>query len=103
MNLTFHPVNCLWNDFGEWSNCTEACDGGTQTRVRTIKQEASYGGLVCSGYATESKNCNEQPCKRKCTLLNFSNDFRNSYQLKDLYQVRYKMKTVCLLERGCYQ
>ena len=63
--IEFLIVNCLWNEFGAWSNCTEACDGGTQTRVRTIKQEAAYGGLSCSGYATESKNCNEQPCQRK--------------------------------------
>jgi len=65
-------VNCLWNEFGEWSNCTELCDGGTQTRVRTIKQEAAYGGLTCSGYATESKNCNEQPCQRDCAWAPFA-------------------------------
>merc|ERR1712076_246741 len=55
-----------------WSNCTEACDGGTQTRVRTIKQEAAFGGLSCSGYATESKNCNEQPCQRDCQWAPFA-------------------------------
>jgi len=59
-------VNCLWNEFGPWSNCTEECDGGTQTRVRTIQQEAAYGGMTCQGYATESRNCNEEPCQRVC-------------------------------------
>ena len=58
-------VNCLWNEFGPWSNCTEECDGGTQTRVRTIQQEAAFGGMTCQGYATESRNCNEEPCQRK--------------------------------------
>ena len=62
-------VNCLWNEFGPWSNCTEECDGGTQTRVRTIQQEAAYGGMTCQGYATESRNCNEEPCQRKYLLI----------------------------------
>ena len=61
-------VNCLWNEFGPWSNCTEECDGGTQTRVRTIQQEAAYGGMTCQGYATESRNCNEEPCQRMYLL-----------------------------------
>ena len=61
-------VNCLWNEFGPWSNCTEECDGGTQTRVRTIQQEAAFGGMTCQGYATESRNCNEEPCQRKYLL-----------------------------------
>ena len=57
-------VNCLWNEWGTFSNCTEECGGGTRTKVRTIQQEAANGGLACSGYATESENCNEEPCKR---------------------------------------
>lgn len=59
-------INCLWDEFGEWSKCTESCGGGTETRVRTIKQKAAYGGMTCSGYATESRNCNEEPCKWDC-------------------------------------
>ena len=71
-------MNCLWNEFGPWSNCTEPCDGGTQTRVRSIKQKAAFGGMACSGYATESRNCNEQPCKGKhmfspSLLMNYKN------------------------------
>lgn len=65
-------INCLWNEFGNWSTCTEECGGGTQTRVRTIQQEAAYGGVVCSGYATESRNCNEQPCRRDCEWAPFA-------------------------------
>jgi hypothetical protein len=56
----------LWNAWGPFSNCTEECGGGTRTKVRTIQQEAANGGLACSGYATESENCNEEPCKRDC-------------------------------------
>ena len=52
-----------WSDFGDWSECSAECGGGTQTRNRTCTNPApANGGADCVGEATESQNCNTQPC-----------------------------------------
>uniref|UniRef100_A0AAY4B3U6 Complement component C7 n=1 Tax=Denticeps clupeoides TaxID=299321 RepID=A0AAY4B3U6_9TELE len=49
------PVNCRWGPYGEWSQC----DGCTKTQVRTrsIEVFAQFGGLPCSGEASQRQNC----------------------------------------------
>ena len=55
-------VDCKWGDFGEWGGCTQTCGEGIQTRTRKRIQFARFGGILCSGYSTESKACNTQDC-----------------------------------------
>ncbi|KAL5268609.1 hypothetical protein ACHWQZ_G002453 [Mnemiopsis leidyi] len=52
-----------WTDFGDWSECSEACDTGTQTRTRTCTNPAPrYGGADCEGAASQTRRCNPYPC-----------------------------------------
>ena len=62
-----HPVFLLvdggYSDFGDWSECSAECDGGTQTRSRTCTNPApANGGADCVGDSTESRECNTQGC-----------------------------------------
>ena len=62
LNVRLSLVDCAWNDYGEWTSCSKTCGGGQQSRTRTIKTEADYGGTECIGSATDVKGCNNQDC-----------------------------------------
>ena len=52
-----------WSDFGDWSECSAECGGGTQTRTRTCTNPApANGGAGCEGDSTETRKCNSQEC-----------------------------------------
>ena len=58
-NLTYNgpceetlPVDCVVSDWSAWSNC----DGGTQTRSRTVITQPQDGGTTCPDL-TETRNC----------------------------------------------
>ncbi|XP_026195644.1 complement component C7 [Anabas testudineus] len=57
------PVNCRWGPYGEWSEC----DGCSSTKVRTRHVEiyAQFGGMPCSGEATQTQRCVPQ---KRCPL-----------------------------------
>ena len=58
-----NSVDGGWSDYGNWSECSADCGGGKQTRTRTCTNPApAYGGTDCVGEATETQNCNPQPC-----------------------------------------
>jgi len=62
-------VDCKWEDWNDWSDCTCTCDGGQHTRSRKIKQSPQAGGQMC---APEDKEevapCNTQPCHKKVCI-----------------------------------
>ena len=64
-------VDCVWNEFGEWSACTKTCGGGKRSRTRTIKIEASNGGRKCNGLTREEENCNTLGCKGNHSICLF--------------------------------
>ena len=57
------PVDCKVSEFSDsdFSECTEECGGGTQTRTRTIIQNQIGTGLPCR-HLEESRPCNTHPC-----------------------------------------
>ena len=55
-------VDCVWSDFGQWSECSAECGSGTQTRTRTGETAAENGGAPCDGYSTETQDCNTHDC-----------------------------------------
>ena len=58
-----------WSDYGDWTECSTKCGGGTQTRTRTCTNPApANGGADCVGEATESQNCNTQLCPGKYSM-----------------------------------
>ena len=68
LNFFIHFINkvdCEWGEFGEWGLCSQSCDEGIQTRVRKVIQDPQFGGVLCTGYSTESRTCNLQACPGK--------------------------------------
>ncbi len=62
-------VDGAWTDFTPWSECSEECDGGTQSRNRTCTNPApANGGAECTGDAEESQICNADPCQGRFLL-----------------------------------
>ena len=55
-------VNCEFDEWEEWTQCTATCNGGTRFRTRGIKVAAAYGGAECDGDVKEEETCNNQPC-----------------------------------------
>ena len=55
-------VDCEWDAFGEWTDCSADCGTGTQTRTRSEATTAAHGGTACVGDTTETRDCNTQHC-----------------------------------------
>ena len=52
-----------YSDFGDWSECSAECGGGTQSRTRTCTNPApANGGADCVGDSSEIRDCNTQGC-----------------------------------------
>ena len=61
--IIINSVDGGWSDFGVWSECSETCGGGTQSRSRTCSNPApAHGGAECQGVESETQNCNTQAC-----------------------------------------
>ena len=65
LNTFYLTVDCTgWNSWESWKSCP--CGGANQTRIRTRKVEAQYGGSDCVGGSKQS-----QSCSRNCSKLIF--------------------------------
>ena len=52
-----------WSEYGDWSECSVKCGGGTQSRSRTCDNPApAAGGAKCEGDAKEEQTCNTESC-----------------------------------------
>ena len=54
---------------GSWSGygaCDASCGGGTQTKTWTTTTPSAHGGTACPNPATQSQECNTQPCPINC-------------------------------------
>merc|ERR1740121_413306 len=57
------PVDCAWDNWGQWSTCPVTCNGGETKRSRGLRLEAKRGGRACNTSATiQVATCNTQPC-----------------------------------------
>ena len=52
-------VEAEWGDFGDWSECTAECGGGTKSRFRTCNHSDEE---QCLGENSESLECGTLPC-----------------------------------------
>ena len=59
-------VDCEWENWSVWSDCTKSCGGGTQTRTRG-QIPAQNGGAECEGKSEETRDCNTEECP--CTYI----------------------------------
>ena len=60
------PVDCRWDNWGQWTTCSKTCGGGNRQRTRTIGQVAEHGGLACSGLSSEEQTCQTNGCPVSC-------------------------------------
>ncbi|XP_063688512.1 SCO-spondin-like isoform X2 [Bolinopsis microptera] len=57
------PIDGGWSDFSDWSECSVACGGGSQSRSRSCSNPApENGGTDCDGDDSQSQDCNADPC-----------------------------------------
>lgn len=62
------PVDCVVSGFTTWSACTKECNGGTQTRRRSVNVEPAFGGKLCPTlFAT--RKCNTKVCTSSPTVF----------------------------------
>ena len=61
-NFKKFSVDCEWNNWHEWEQCSKSCGGGITSRTRNIRQYAQLGGEECVGDAFQTKECNKQDC-----------------------------------------
>eukprot|EP00933_Yihiella_yeosuensis_P079036 TRINITY_DN9111_c0_g10_i1.p1 TRINITY_DN9111_c0_g10~~TRINITY_DN9111_c0_g10_i1.p1 ORF type:complete len:1252 (+),score=222.05 TRINITY_DN9111_c0_g10_i1:165-3920(+) len=65
-NVQGCPVDCEWNPWSEWKNCSATCGGGTKLKTRTVKIAALWGGKPCKGDSEAVEKCNTQECAIDC-------------------------------------
>ena len=67
LDTIFIGTNCAIDcvgSYGEFSQCSETCGGGTRTKTYEITTPAQLGGSPCPTAITEP--CNTQPCPINC-------------------------------------
>ena len=67
--ILLDPVDCSWDNWSAWSQCSLTCEVGIKTRSRNISIEASNGGKACSGERQMTVSCNEGACPGKRNLI----------------------------------
>ncbi len=54
--------HCQVSQFSSWTNCTELCDGGTQTRNRTVLVPPTGDSATACPTLQEQRECNVDSC-----------------------------------------
>lgn len=65
------PVNCKVSQWGEWSGCSKACNGGIRTRSRKVLQVNRFDGEECP-VLTQTETCNLDPCPVNCEVSDWT-------------------------------
>ena len=60
---TYHDfsVNCTWDQWTGFSECSKSCGEGTKTRTRQKIIEEEFGGS-CQGTSKDTTSCNIEKC-----------------------------------------
>jgi len=61
------PIDCVMNDFDEWTACSKSCGKGKQTRARTVNSRQEYNGQQCA-HLREARDCNLHECPVDCAI-----------------------------------
>eukprot|EP00397_Hematodinium_sp_SG-2012_P003630 GEMP01003638.1.p1 GENE.GEMP01003638.1~~GEMP01003638.1.p1 ORF type:complete len:1065 (+),score=235.50 GEMP01003638.1:215-3409(+) len=73
-NCVGHVVDCMFEDWSQWSACSVSCGGGQRERQRNVEGEATLGGSTCDGVLKEIDACNTANCFQTapCELSDWS-------------------------------
>eukprot|EP00929_Paragymnodinium_shiwhaense_P046780 TRINITY_DN237_c0_g2_i2.p1 TRINITY_DN237_c0_g2~~TRINITY_DN237_c0_g2_i2.p1 ORF type:complete len:1617 (-),score=410.89 TRINITY_DN237_c0_g2_i2:304-5154(-) len=61
------PAPCSFSSWTPWGNCSADCNGGEQSRTRSIQTPSGIDGRPCDGSLHQVQACNSKPCVEKCT------------------------------------
>lgn len=62
------PVDCMVSAWEKWSLCTKSCGAGTQSRFRTVVQQAALGGKACPPREAHRKCNHDKACPVDCRM-----------------------------------
>lgn len=65
-NIPVPPRDCLWMNWGEWSDCSVTCGNGSMSRVREIAMLAIDGGADCTGPTNQNITCKGDSSASEC-------------------------------------
>eukprot|EP00929_Paragymnodinium_shiwhaense_P049346 TRINITY_DN24896_c0_g1_i1.p1 TRINITY_DN24896_c0_g1~~TRINITY_DN24896_c0_g1_i1.p1 ORF type:complete len:2226 (+),score=381.55 TRINITY_DN24896_c0_g1_i1:132-6809(+) len=60
------PVDCVWNFWTEWSDCSASCGAGRRHRQRSINVENRNNGRHCIGLGKQDEACSISSCPVDC-------------------------------------
>ncbi len=75
------PKDCIVGDWGQWSGCSKTCGGGIQSRYRSVKHPAKFGGKQCPPLVNK-KICNAKPCSNPNFTQQMNSGFHQNNTLK---------------------
>mmetsp|Transcript_33555 Transcript_33555/g.78014 ORF Transcript_33555/g.78014 Transcript_33555/m.78014 type:complete len:429 (-) Transcript_33555:84-1370(-) len=55
-------VDCFWDEWKEWEDCSKTCGGGHRLRTRHVGREPRFGGKKCEGPQREEGECASRAC-----------------------------------------
>jgi len=64
------PVDCVVDEWQEWSACSASCGTGVKERLRFITTHSAHGGTPCDA-TNEDESCNMQSCDQDCKLADW--------------------------------
>merc|ERR1719491_2537356 len=56
------PIDCVWEDWSDWTRCSETCGGGDMERTREVRSPSRNGGAECQGSPEQSTSCEKEEC-----------------------------------------
>lgn len=72
LELAAEDVDCVWNDWVDWSVCQFTCGGGESIRTRKVRIMAQGHGKACDGNDRESRECTKNDCPVDCLWADWS-------------------------------
>ena len=55
-------MDCQWQEWGPWSQCSSTCGNGERSSLRIVKQEAKNGGEPCNEIFEKHETCTNRQC-----------------------------------------
>ena len=79
-------MDCQWQEWGPWSQCSSTCGNGQRSSLRIVKQEAKNGGEPCNEIFEKHETCTNSQCQGTAWYMFqlIQNSFATSYMFMPL-------------------